>query len=163
MGPWLYAKELAKGRIERSKSMTCKLYRHYNDSGELLYVGVSLNAIQRLTQHNESSSWADDIAHIDIETFPDKEIALKYEKWAIQHEEPLHNIKHKRKSPYPYLAMEYKGMNLRQISDNVWLDPGKNVIESIDEDGSLVYGETTEGNGLLIKTKSGTFLQINEI
>lgn len=71
------------------------LYRHYDADGVLLYVGISLSAVNRLSQH-KSSPWFDRIARVQIEPFKTRDEALDAETHAIQHERPLFN-KHKRK------------------------------------------------------------------
>jgi predicted GIY-YIG superfamily endonuclease len=72
------------------------LYRHYNSEGELLYVGVSLSALQRLGQHAECSEWFKSIASVTIEHFETRDAALDAERNAIVRECPLHNIHHKK-------------------------------------------------------------------
>lgn len=67
------------------------LYRHFDGQGCLLYVGVSLNALQRLSEHRYSY-WIDRVARVDIERFPSREAALAAEREAIRIEKPLHNI-----------------------------------------------------------------------
>ncbi len=62
------------------------LYRHFNKDGVLLYVGVSFNALCRLRQHAEVSSWFDEISRVEIEKFPSRETALKGEREAIKRE-----------------------------------------------------------------------------
>lgn len=71
------------------------LYRHFNGEGQLLYVGVSLSAVQRLGQHKEHSDWFESIARVTIEKFDTREEALEAERTAIIRERPLHNIHHK--------------------------------------------------------------------
>ena len=70
------------------------LYRHFDRSGTLLYVGISLSALQRLGQHADHSHWYGSIARVDIEEFSTREEALAAEREAIQNEKPLHNIAH---------------------------------------------------------------------
>jgi hypothetical protein len=50
------------------------LYRHFDKDGRLLYVGVSLNAINRLAEHR-ASHWFSEIATIKVETFEDRAAA----------------------------------------------------------------------------------------
>tara|TARA_R110000822_G_scaffold163776_3_gene304020 strand:- start:268 stop:726 length:459 start_codon:yes stop_codon:yes gene_type:complete len=69
------------------------LYRHYNTTGILLYVGISLSAIKRLSEHAIQSRWFNQIAVIKIEKFETKEEAQLAEKQAIEQEAPLFNIK----------------------------------------------------------------------
>ena len=69
------------------------LYRHYNTTGVLLYVGISISAIRRLSQHSNQARWFNQIAMIKIEKFETREEAQFAEKQAIQNEAPLFNIK----------------------------------------------------------------------
>lgn len=76
--------------------MTIKtsLYRHWDADGRLLYVGISLSALQRLAQHKERSRWFERIASVTIEQFPTREAALAAEREAIATERPECNIIH---------------------------------------------------------------------
>jgi predicted GIY-YIG superfamily endonuclease len=72
------------------------LYRHFDKEGQLLYIGISLSTIKRLSQHAAGSIWFDQIAKVTIEHFETREEVLKAEHVAISTENPLHNI-NKRK------------------------------------------------------------------
>jgi predicted GIY-YIG superfamily endonuclease len=76
--------------------MRTSLYRHFNNVGELLYVGVSLSALQRLGQHAENSEWFNSIDRVTIEHFDSREEALAAERSAIIQDRPMHNIHHKK-------------------------------------------------------------------
>ncbi len=73
--------------------MKTYLYRHFNADNELLYVGISLSALNRLGQHRDNSHWFDTISRVDIQKFDTKEEALSAETLAIREEKPRHNIK----------------------------------------------------------------------
>lgn len=68
------------------------LYRHFDAAGRLLYVGISLNSIQRTAQHRHGAHWFRDIARIDIEWLPERRAALTAEAQAIATEAPLWNL-----------------------------------------------------------------------
>lgn len=70
---------------------TC-LYRHFDDAGQLLYVGISLKHLERLAQHRRNAHWYDRIKRIEIERFPTWEEALAAEAKAIIDERPECNI-----------------------------------------------------------------------
>jgi hypothetical protein len=70
------------------------LYRHFDKDGALLYIGVSLSAVERLSAHNRTARWADQIARVEIERFPTRTSVLAAEEAAIKTEKPLHNIQH---------------------------------------------------------------------
>lgn len=71
--------------------MTQSLYRHYDSSGTLLYVGVSLSVLVRLKQH-EASHWFGSIARVEIQRFTNRQAVLEAERVAVATENPLHNV-----------------------------------------------------------------------
>ena len=73
-------------------NLTQHLYRHFDEWGNLLYVGVSLSTIQRLSQHKHQSHWFNSIQTITIQQFSSREEVLEAERIAIQKEEPEHNL-----------------------------------------------------------------------
>ncbi len=77
------------------------LYRHYDSEGTLLYIGVSLNAIVRLSQHKTASGWFEQISRVEIEKFPSRAAALNAETEAIKREDPLHNVRLVATPPHP--------------------------------------------------------------
>lgn len=78
-----------------STEVGCQLYRHFDASGALLYVGISLSAFSRLAQHREHSHWFSKIEKVTIEHFSTRVAAIEAERKAIFDEKPLHNIRHK--------------------------------------------------------------------
>lgn len=72
--------------------MTASLYRHFDAAGRLLYVGISLNALSRLSQHKSESSWFFNITRVEIEQHPTRAAAAAAEIEAIRTEDPLHNV-----------------------------------------------------------------------
>lgn len=73
------------------------LYRHFDADGRLLYVGISLSAVQRLAQH-ATSDWSAEIRRVEVETFPDRVSAATAERESIRREQPIYN---KRRYPEP--------------------------------------------------------------
>jgi hypothetical protein len=76
--------------------MPTELYRHYDEQDRLLYVGVALSAIHRLSQHRDHSTWFEKIKRVEIQTFETRKEALEAERQAITEERPKHNMIHKR-------------------------------------------------------------------
>lgn len=66
------------------------LYRHYDADSRLLYVGIAVAPLSRLSGHAKSH-WADDIARIEIEWHADDQLARDEEARQIQRLKPLHN------------------------------------------------------------------------
>ena len=77
---------------------TC-LYRHFDADGKLLYIGISLNGLARLHQHQKSSAWFYRIARVDMAWFPSRGEAEAAERAAIVAERPAHNITHAQGIP----------------------------------------------------------------
>lgn len=70
----------------------CALYRHYDNKGQLLYVGVTNDLISRGRQHASTSAWLDDVSRTDAEWHHDRAAALKAEAKAIASEKPRFNV-----------------------------------------------------------------------
>lgn len=99
------------------------LYRAYSESGELLYVGISLSVMSRLSSHKNSSAWFNSAATIDIEYHPTRTGALAAEKQAIQTECPVHNKAGKVKDAVPSsIPCTLPGGTLKDLiwQCNVW-------------------------------------------
>ena len=76
--------------------MANHLYRHFDQEGCLLYIGVSISALHRFVQHR-AAEWFLRIKRVEIESFATREEALLAESAAIKSEKPLFNIAHKQK------------------------------------------------------------------
>lgn len=73
------------------------VYRHFDADGQLLYIGCSINPLQRLESHKQQSDWFDSIATVTIENYRTHSEALAIEASAILGEQPLYNKVHKKK------------------------------------------------------------------
>lgn len=84
------------------------LYRHFDEHGVLLYVGISHQPDERLRQHRLSSWWGQLglIDRVEVEWFPDRASAAAAECAAIERERPRCNLRRrlrKRRNPVPVL------------------------------------------------------------
>lgn len=68
------------------------LYRHFDESGQLLYVGIALSANRRMGAHRRNSRWFDRVATIRVEHFATRKQAMDAERKAIKTEKPLFNV-----------------------------------------------------------------------
>ena len=73
------------------KKKPTALYRAYSSTDELLYVGVSISVMARLSQHKSSADWFDGTSRIDVEWYPTRQKALAAEMQAIKTEYPIYN------------------------------------------------------------------------
>lgn len=75
--------------------MDTALYRHFDATGRLLYVGIALSPASRTSQHRRTASWFSQVIRIEIEWFVSREGAELAEREAIRTERPLYNRAHK--------------------------------------------------------------------
>lgn len=74
--------------------MATALYRSFNESGELLYVGISMRMAQRIKEHDKFSGWFEKTAKITLEWHASRSDAIIAEREAIKTERPIFNIQH---------------------------------------------------------------------
>lgn len=81
----------APQRRQRRPGAKTSLYRHYNASGVLLYVGISMEYDKRTRAHRGTAPWLKDVAYSYVTYYPDRQLAKVAEAIAVRTEEPLHN------------------------------------------------------------------------
>lgn len=67
------------------------LYRLYDESGTLLYIGISYQPEVRFEQHAALKPWWDRVARREMVWFPDRPTAAKAEAEAVRTEDPEYN------------------------------------------------------------------------
>lgn len=80
------------------------LYRHFDQLGRLLYVGISLDAVRRLGQHKQHAAWYSRITTICVEWYPTRAAAEAAEREGIRRERPKHNVAHVSQQAREYCA-----------------------------------------------------------
>lgn len=70
------------------------VYRHFDLTGCLLYVGCAGKVLKRVNGHRNSSHWVRLVSRIEIEYFKSRQEALDAEREAILVERPLYNTEH---------------------------------------------------------------------
>lgn len=88
----------ALGWGARSDDTETYLYRLWSSSGDLLYIGVTVDLARRMTQHRKVQPWWDDVAMCGIQVLPTRSAAFAAEATAVATESPRHNVKLKRAS-----------------------------------------------------------------
>lgn len=74
------------------------LYRFFDASSVLLYIGITADPGSRWKQHRDDKPWWVDVGNITVETYPDRTSVLAAERAAILAEKPLHNVVYNRRS-----------------------------------------------------------------
>lgn len=107
-----------------SKGRTA-LYRHYDERGALLYIGITKTPGARATQHGQKSKWFRFVADTQIEWFATFAAAEMAERAAIHDETPVFNYTHNRLNRAA--AMEYL---FAAIGDQPRDEPGKATVSA---------------------------------
>ena len=68
------------------------LYRYFDREGDLLYVGITKNQINRFAAHSKKSVWFSQISSATFTHFETREAAIVAETAAIKDEKPKYNI-----------------------------------------------------------------------
>ena len=67
------------------------LYRAFDASRTLLYIGISGRWSERLHQHEKSSEWLERTDYVLIQRFDTREEVVEAERRAIRDEQPIYN------------------------------------------------------------------------
>lgn len=70
------------------------LYRFFNATGDLLYVGITMNPASRWKSHRDEKPWWLEVTSITVEHHPDRASAEEAERQAIRSERPWYNLVH---------------------------------------------------------------------
>lgn len=68
------------------------LYRFWDSSDVLLYIGITMNPGERWKQHRAEKPWWFEVAKVTVENYPDRKSVLDAERDAIIAEGPKYNI-----------------------------------------------------------------------
>lgn len=75
------------------------LYRHYDATGALLYVGITQDPAKRFQAHKTQSDWTFDVVTIRIQWFQTRAAALYAEAKAVDADCPRYNYQHSGQKP----------------------------------------------------------------
>lgn len=85
----------------RSGQVITSVYRLYDETYDLIYVGITNRLVRRIRQHAWTQPWGNEIRFVEWNAwveFTDRAEAAKAEVEAIQLERPRHNTVHRVKS-----------------------------------------------------------------
>lgn len=82
-------------RLSAAASAASIVYRLLDESGVLLYVGVTAHLRNRLRDHSERKPWWQDVHSVDVQPFRYRADALRVENQIISQEHPLYNVNDK--------------------------------------------------------------------
>jgi predicted GIY-YIG superfamily endonuclease len=73
------------------------VYKMYDETGKLLYVGMSEDVRRRLREHRKEKPWIENVVAVEVTPYLDKNTALEAEAKAIQEDGPLFNTAHRQR------------------------------------------------------------------
>ena len=87
-----------------SDTMAPCVYRVYDATGRLLYIGSAKDLEQRMKNHRSLSCWHPLAEHVTAESYPDMASARAAEAAAIRAEQPVFNLAHTGRYPARWLV-----------------------------------------------------------
>lgn len=105
--------------IQRTPVGPTSVYRYYDNSGLLLYVGITGRGVRRNIEHDKSKDWWPFVARQEVDHHPTRTTAANIERELIKQFRPPFNVQHNpgwRDTRDAYLA--YRGAH-RQIDPGV--------------------------------------------
>lgn len=103
------------------------LYRFFDATDVLLYVGITVDFTARFAQHRAEKEWIGQVANIRLEHYPNRGEALKAEREAILREKPLWNGTHND-------GNDYEATDFLRVVDMVWLERNWKRLPSLTRD-----------------------------
>lgn len=124
------------------------LYRFYSATGQLLYVGITMNPPQRFKSHRKTKEWCEMVSGITVENYSSREELTQAERRAIQVEHPLHNVVHAKaavaqRQPDPETPMQVVASNTGVAQMPV--PPASAAISSLFDYGRSEWRHTRYG------------------
>lgn len=96
------------------------LYRFYDRSRALLYVGVTGRGLRRWRAHAKNKPWWPEVTKVDVAHFGTWEAALAAEAEAIRVEEPRWNINRPRAHKLAVVTGKGTTRHSIRIEDDLW-------------------------------------------
>ncbi len=85
-------KQRTRRQALQTPNRRCAIYRHYDVDGRLLYVGKSVQPLNRQQQHEVEAHWFNQIVKIEIQWFDLTTDMDAAERQAIATENPIFNL-----------------------------------------------------------------------
>jgi hypothetical protein len=104
------------------RSYPADLYRVYDASGDLLYVGIAVNVFNRMRGHRREAAWWPLADTGTVERYPKRFDAQRAESRAIRSEHPKFNVRNERSYGDMPLPEPIERMSLFWEEGQVWVD-----------------------------------------
>ena len=128
------------------------LYRFFDSSDALLYIGRTVNPGRRMEKHRDTQPWWSEVTRITMEQQPDLSTLCAAERQAIESEKPLHNVRmNERKSSHDVLPAAVVENPIDGLVGR-WFHSWRPISEGQDTQYSTVRdGRTLEWQGEILE------------
>lgn len=109
------------------------LYRFFDRTDAVLYIGITLDFPVRMTSHRREKPWWTLVEHITIEHFDTREEALAAETEAIRTEKPLYNVTHNELVLAPHLSTPTQD-EIARARDDGMRELAEEILGNTDDD-----------------------------
>lgn len=139
------------------------LYRFFNSTDVLLYVGITVDPGARFKKHGGDKPWWGQVDRIGIEHFATRADALDAERKAIKEEKPLHNVVHNEFVPADGRSDTRRDLALELLHTFVGEPPGSpgydmalaGLREEAEESGNAMESDEVEVLKRIVDTRFG--------
>jgi predicted GIY-YIG superfamily endonuclease len=136
------------------------VYRHYDEDGKLLYVGVTDEPARRLQEHMRDSRWRGKIVKVDSQRCASKQEAIAAENAAIRKEHPIWNkdrfaVEREIKVPFQARLPESLHMKLSWLATVL---PGRRSIQEL-----LLTGAARLADQLMIELAAAEKISVGDL
>lgn len=132
--------------------MNTYLYRLWDETDRLLYVGMSKSAIHRLHEHLTEQPWAEQVAKQTIDRYATREEAARAEADAIRSEAPLYNVVHNRRvtarQQHETVLAQHGAYQIREMQPRWTHELLHNALRSVNELVLAVGAHANDGEAL---------------
>lgn len=136
-------------RFKDSRHLPHYVYRCYDDSSDLLYVGCTVEPVRRVIAHKAHAWWGDRIASVRYTVFPNSDKAHEVERQAIYLERPACNVKSRWRQGdrrADWTLADYQTYRTAVVSTSVVCGPATTrLLRSIDAEVAERFGVTVLG------------------
>lgn len=115
------------------------VYRCYDESGRLVYVGATRSVFARMESHRAKSWWAPTVARVTAKVYPSKVAALAAERAVIAEELPRWNTRGKWASRSKWSEQDYVDYihAYQGSTGSMWV---RDHLDRVRRDMELLFG-----------------------
>lgn len=125
------------------------LYRFFDASGSLLYVGITRDPSGRFAKHAGTKEWWSEVRRIEMQNLPSKKAVLEAEQVAIDREHPRYNIMLKNGSGKitPELSVDAREDSFEGLLGRFFLIEDERLGQFVDREGDFLIAQTYLSTG----------------